>query len=137
MYLEVNKETTAELKGLGEDLIILLNRMLNFFILLGLTLIKWAMNTLQSLTVFSFNSIKEKGLKEILYERAMHFFKLEEIHPKTHYKKKYSGKKKTSVYINRKPILRLILLPVYLVLVLLVRKRNKYYKIKKNYFKSP
>lgn len=125
MDLQISEETTAELRRLGEDLLLLLNSIVNFILQAVNEFFEWSAKTISGLSVYSVHNIKEQGLKEILYQRALRFFKLENTPQKRKHKEKYIRKEKSVHFKFSKSIIRLMLLPIYLLVVVLLWKKRK------------
>lgn len=127
----ISEEDRIVLNELKQDLI-QINIRLFHSLILGLKASgNLLLQFLASYEDYSLSNIRRYGLKEILYKRALIFFRMEEPN-KAHKKSKH--KKGTKKRITIKRVFKLILLPVYVLTILFLwitsRKNQKNVKNK-------
>lgn len=130
MQITINQEDQKELKLLQEDLIRFLTQLKMGLISFTIYLFKIAKEYFMSYTEYSIDNIKQKGISNILYKRALRFFGMETTEEQ---QRKDTVKPTKGARSNRtlKSILKIILYPVYFLIILLLkifkRKSEKKY----------
>lgn len=125
MYIQINQEDLFEVENLKNDIkqgkVLLLNSLKNILIILR-NIIKLSITNFSE---YSIPNIRKYGLKDILYQRALRFFKLERKESES--KKNNSALKPKSMKkkISLRAILRLIFLPFYYIILFILWIKNK------------
>jgi hypothetical protein len=137
MYIDVDRELTFELKKVqsyilhgGTELFNLLKKIIE--ILLN-SLIFFVKN----FSEYSIRNIRENGLKQILYNRALRFFKLEEPVSESRGGNPIKKSKKIKFKHLLRVLIRFVLGPIYYIIVFaLWIKRKNQQKIKSNHYET-
>lgn len=136
MRVQISQEDRIVVEEILRELMILQkelsNALLNSLIILSGAFMRF----IYSYQEYSIPNIKKKGLREILWGRAIRFFGLDNHKEESAKSAKSKGRKRIvrRVFIN---IGKVVLLPVYLILLLIDflrnRKRNRNRKSSANY----
>ncbi|MEX2485160.1 MAG: hypothetical protein WED10_11390 [Brumimicrobium sp.] len=132
MQISISQEDQVVLETIKDDLIRIKQTLLEW----GLTFLIYTKNSLISFIAsyeeYSISNIREKGLLSILTDRAIRFFKLEceknGVEDNTKRYQKRSTQQKVKFIIKR--VFKLILFPVYLLIICLMLLFKE--KFKKN-----
>ena len=136
MDLSVSEKDREIIKLLIKDLIIIKQQLQEYLIALGIGIGEEVVTIITSYREYSLSNIKSKGIKEIIFQRALRFFKMQEQYKKS--KSKSRNHNKNNKYKNGKLLLKrsikFILLPIYLLVLVLIqlKKKNLRKNLKKN-----
>lgn len=136
MITEIEQENIFEVQDVLEEIKHGLLELLNLSKKLLLFLLYSSKNILYDFSEYSYNNIKKQGLKQILYKRALRFFKLDNTEQNKSMRNANTVKKKTAKSFI-KNLVKLILAPFYFLLVFIMwlKDKNKE-KIKKNFYST-
>lgn len=136
MITEIEQENIFEVQDVLEEIKHGLLELLNLSKKLLLFLLYSLKNILYDFSEYSYNNIKKQGLKQILYKRALRFFKLDNTEQNKSMRNANTVKKKTAKSFI-KNLVKLILAPFYFLLVFIMwlKDKNKE-KIKKNFYST-
>lgn len=128
----ISKEDRVVLNELKQDLIKLNIRLFQSLILALQASGNLLLEFIASYEDYSLANIRRYGLKEILYKRALKFFRMEETNPE---QKKSKRNKTTNKRISIKRVFKLLLFPVYVltILILWITPKNKEKNVKNDY----
>ena len=128
----ISKEDRVVLNELKQDLIQLNIRLFQSLILALQASGNLLLEFIASYEDYSLANIRRYGLKEILYKRALKFFRMEETNPE---RKKSKRNKTTNKSISIKRVFKLLLFPVYVltILILWITPKNKEKNVKNKY----
>lgn len=128
----ISKEDRVVLNELKQDLIQLNIRLFQSLILVLQASGNLLLEFIASYEDYSLANIRRYGLKEILYKRALKFFRMEETNPE---RKKSKRNKTTNKRISIKRVFKLLLFPVYVltILILWITPKNKEKNVKNEY----
>lgn len=128
----ISKEDRVVLNELKQDLIQLNIRLFQSLILTLQASGNLLLEFIASYEDYSLANIRRYGLKEILYKRALKFFRMEETNPE---RKKSKRNKTTNKIISIKRVFKLLLFPVYVltILILWITPKNKEKNVKNEY----
>lgn len=128
----ISKEDRVVLNELKQDLIQLNIRLFQSLILALQASGNLLLEFIASYEDYSLANIRRYGLKEILYKRALKFFRMEETNPE---RKKSKRNKTTNKIISIKRVFKLLLFPVYVltILILWITPKNKEKNVKNEY----
>ena len=128
----ISKEDRVVLNELKQDLIKLNIRIFQSLILALQASGNLLLEFIASYEDYSLANIRRYGLKEILYKRALKFFRMEEANPE---RKKSKRNKTTNKRISIKRVFKLLLFPVYVltILILWITSKNKEKNVKNEY----
>lgn len=128
----ISKEDRVILNELKQDLIQLNIRLFQSLILALQASGNLLLEFIASYEDYSLANIRRYGLKEILYKRALKFFRMEETNPE---RKKSKRNKTTNKRISIKRVFKLLLFPVYVltILILWITPKNKEKNVKNEY----
>lgn len=126
MRLSISKEDEVVLNELKNDLILIKQKFKSGCLHLISVLLNGLYNFILSYREYSLENIKRKGFKEVLYRRALRFFKLEQNESRKSKKKTVSRKKSKRRIIIK--LFKFVLTPIYLLIIafMLITKKNKY-----------
>lgn len=128
----ISKEDRVVLNELKQDLIQLNIRLFQSLIMAIQASGNLLVEFIASYEDYSLANIRRYGLKEILYKRALKFFRMEEANPE---RKKSKSNKTTNKRISIKRVFKLLLFPVYVltILILWITPKNKEKNVKNEY----
>lgn len=128
----ISKEDRVVLNELKQDLIQLNIRLFQSLILALQASGNLLLEFIASYEDYSLANIRRYGLKEILYKRALKFFRMEEANPE---RNKSKRNKTTNKRISIKRVFKLILFPIYVltILILWITPKNKEKNVKNEY----
>ena len=128
----ISKEDRVVLNELKQDLIQLNIRLFHSLIMALQASGNLLLEFIASYEDYSLANIRRYGLKEILYKRALKFFRMEEANPE---RKKSKRNKTTNKRISIKRVFKLLLFPVYVltILILWITSKNKEKNVKNEY----
>ena len=128
----ISKEDRVVLNELKQDLIQLNIRLFHSLIMALQASGNILLEFIASYEDYSLANIRRYGLKEILYKRALKFFRMEEANPE---RKKSKRNKTTNKRISIKRVFKLLLFPVYVftILILWITSKNKEKNVKNEY----
>lgn len=136
MITEIEQENIFEVQDVLKEIKHGLLELLNLSKKLLLFLLYSSKNILYNFSEYSYNNIKKQGLKQILYKRALRFFKLDNTEQNKSMRNANTVKKKTAKSFI-KNLVKLVLAPFYFLLVFIMwlKDKNKE-KIKKNFYST-
>lgn len=128
----ISKEDRVVLNELKQDLIQLNIRLFQSLIMAIQASGNLLVEFIASYEDYSLANIRRYGLKEILYKRALKFFRMEEANPE---RNKSKRNKTTNKRISIKRVFKLLLFPVYVltILILWITPKNKEKNVKNEY----
>lgn len=128
----ISKEDRVVLNELKQDLIQLNIRLFQSLIMALQASGNLLLEFIASYEDYSLANIRRYGLKEILYKRALKFFRMEEANPE---RNKSKRNKTTNKRISIKRVFKLLLFPVYVltILILWITPKNKEKNVKNEY----
>jgi hypothetical protein len=130
MYIQINQEDLYELKSLQNDIKQGVFKLLNILKNLAIFLFNSLVESMSNYSEYSLQNIREKGLKQILYNRALRFFKLEEVNRNDKINRSTNKSKSKKKRVVLRAFIRLLLFPFYYIIVFLLLIKTK--NIKKN-----